>query len=131
MDPRNWLDQSAIFMFETLTYKSKYQSLSQVEELLKGTPFYNKTFTYTEDTGRKRTISYAQAFIEAAEYSGVSPYHLVTRVKQEVITSSGSVSNSVSGTVSGYTGYYNFYNIGALVIIIAGIVTHIVITKRS
>ncbi|MBR3857938.1 MAG: hypothetical protein IKM68_08185 [Bacteroidaceae bacterium] len=26
---------------------------------------------------------------------------------------------------------YNFYNIGALVIIIAGIVTHIVITKRS
>lgn len=26
---------------------------------------------------------------------------------------------------------YNFYNIGALLIIIAGIVTHIVITKRS
>lgn len=26
---------------------------------------------------------------------------------------------------------YNFYNIGALVIIIAGIVTHIVVTKRS
>ena len=26
---------------------------------------------------------------------------------------------------------YNFYNIGALVIIIAGIVMHIVITKRS
>lgn len=26
---------------------------------------------------------------------------------------------------------YNFYNIGALFIIIAGIVTHIVVTKRS
>lgn len=26
---------------------------------------------------------------------------------------------------------YNFYNIGALLIIIAGIVTHIVITKKS
>jgi beta-N-acetylglucosaminidase/uncharacterized protein YgiM (DUF1202 family) len=113
MDPRNWLNSSAIFMFETLTYKSKYQSQAQVEELLKGTPFANKTFTFTDDTGKKRTISYAQAFIEAAEYSGVSPYHLVTRVRQEVVTSSGSVSNSVSGTVSGYTGYYNFYNIGA------------------
>ena len=26
---------------------------------------------------------------------------------------------------------YNFYNIGALLLIIAGIVTHIVVTKRS
>jgi len=26
---------------------------------------------------------------------------------------------------------YNFYNIGAFIIIIAGIVTHIVLTKRS
>ena len=26
---------------------------------------------------------------------------------------------------------YNFYNIGALLVIIAGIITHIVITKRS
>ena len=26
---------------------------------------------------------------------------------------------------------YNFYNIGALIIIIAGLVTHIVMTKRS
>ncbi len=113
IDPRNWLNSSAIFMFETLTYKAKYQNINQVEELLKGSPFYNKTFTYTDDSGKRRTISYAQAFIEAAEYSGVSPYHLVTRVRQEVVTGSGSVSNSVSGTVSGYTGYYNFYNIGA------------------
>jgi hypothetical protein len=26
---------------------------------------------------------------------------------------------------------YNFYNVGALLIIIAGIITHIVVTKRS
>jgi hypothetical protein len=26
---------------------------------------------------------------------------------------------------------YNFYNIGAFIIIVAGIVTHIVVTKRS
>ncbi len=113
LDPRNWLDETSIFMFETLSYKPKYQTLEEVEDLLKGTPFYNTSFTFTDDSGKTRTISYAQAFIEAAEYSGVSPYHLVTRVRQEVVTGSNSVSNSASGKVSGYTGYYNFYNIGA------------------
>ncbi len=113
LDPRNFLDPSGVFMFETLTYKDKYQSTDQVEELLKNTPFYKNTFTYTDDYGRSRTISYAQAFIEAAEYSGISPYHLVTRVRQEVVTGTSTYSNSVSGTVTGYTGYYNFYNIGA------------------
>ncbi len=113
IDPRNWLDETSIFMFETLSYKSKYQGLEEVEALLQGTPFYKKSFTYTDDSGKRKTISYAQAFIDAAEYSGVSPYHLVTRVRQEIVTSSATVSNSASGTVSGYEGYYNFYNIGA------------------
>ncbi len=113
LDPRNFLESSSVFMFETLTYKDRYQSADQVEELLKNTPFYNKTFTYTDDNGRSRTITYAQAFIEAAEYSGISPYHLATRVRQEVVTGTNTCSNSVSGTVTGYTGYYNFYNIGA------------------
>ncbi len=113
MDPRNWLDTSSIFMFETLNYKSAYQTEKQVEKLLYGTPFYNTTFAYKDDDGTTRTMSYAEAFIEAAEYADISPYHLVTRVKQEVVTSKGTVSNSVTGTVSGYTGLFNFYNIGA------------------
>ena len=49
----------------------------------------------------------------AAEYSGVSPLHLASRVKQEVTTGTATMSNSVSGTVSGYESLYNFYNIGA------------------
>ncbi len=113
MDPRNWLNSSSIFMFETLNYKSKYQTLEQVEKMLKGTPFYETTFTYTDSDGKKKSMTYAEAFIAAAEYADISPYHLVTRVKQEVLTSNGTVSNSVTGTVSGYTGLYNFYNIGA------------------
>jgi hypothetical protein len=54
---------------------------------------------------------YSDLIWEAAIYSGVSPYHLASRIKQEVgpfIT-----HNSISGTVSGYEGLYNFYNIGA------------------
>ena len=48
----------------------------------------------------------------AADYSKVNPFHLATRVKQEVVTSRG-LSSSATGNFTGYQGYYNFYNIGA------------------
>ena len=56
------------------------------------------------------TVTYAQAFMNAAESYDVSPYHLVSRVIQEVGTNG---SRSVSGTEPGYEGIYNYYNIGA------------------
>lgn len=113
MDPRNFLTESNIFMFEVLRYAPTYQDEDGVESILSNTPFQYKYYTYKDDYGDSNTLSYAQTFIAAAEYSGVSPYHLASRVKQEVVTSSSTASNSVSGTVSGYTGLYNFYNIGA------------------
>jgi len=112
MDPRNFLTTNGIFQFELLTYQEEYQTVEGVENILKGTALYNTTYEYMDDEGNKRTISYAQTFIEAAKYSGVSPYHLATRVKQEVVTSNG-LSGSVSGKYPGYEGLYNFYNIGA------------------
>ena len=45
--------------------------------------------------------------------SKVSPYHLASRAKQEVVISATSMSSSVTGNVAGYKGIYNFYNIGA------------------
>ncbi len=113
MDPRNFLNDSNIFMFEVLRYAPAYQDEAGVESILSSTPFQYKYYSYTDDSGYSNALSYAQTFIAAAEYSGVSPYHLATRVKQEVVTSSTTASNSVSGTVSGYAGLYNFYNIGA------------------
>ena len=56
------------------------------------------------------TVTYAQAFMNAAESYDVSPYHLVSRVIQEV---GSNGSRSVSGTEPGYEGIYNYYNIGA------------------
>ena len=54
---------------------------------------------------------YSDLIWNAAVYSGVSPYHLASRIKQEV---GPFIShNSISGTVSGFEGLYNFYNIGA------------------
>ncbi len=112
MDPRNFLTTSGIFQFELLKFQSSYQTISGVEKMLKGTPL-DATYTYVNDSKKSTKISYAQTFMDAAAYSGVSPYHLASRVKQEVITSSMTFSGSASGTYSGYEGYYNFFNIGA------------------
>ncbi|HEX3076106.1 MAG TPA: cadherin-like beta sandwich domain-containing protein [Lachnospiraceae bacterium] len=113
MDPRNFLTPQGVFQFELLTYQNTYQTEKGVEKVLYNTPMYSKTYTYTDDSNTQQTITYAKTFIDAAAYSGVSPYHLATRVKQEVLVSSTALSSSVSGTVSGYEGLYNFYNIGA------------------
>jgi uncharacterized protein YraI len=114
MDPRNFLNDRSIFQFESLEYQSQYQTKSGVETILSNTPFAGQTFEYSDLTsGNSKTISYADAFIAAAAYSGVSPYHLASRVKQEVVTSSTTTSIAVTGTNSTYPGIYNFYNIGA------------------
>lgn len=113
MDPRNFLTANGIFQFEHLAYKAAYQNLAGVENILKNTPMYQTNYTYTDDSGNMRSISYGTTFMEAAKYSGVSPYHLASRVKQEVVIGTNKFSNSVSGTVPGFEDLYNFYNIGA------------------
>lgn len=113
MDPRNFLDENAIFQFESLEYHSDIQNQLGVENVLKNTPMYQASYTYQDDTGATQTKTYSQTFMEAAQSSGVSPYHLASRVKQEVVTGATTMSDSVSGTVPGHEGIYNFYNIGA------------------
>ena len=112
MDPRNWLDDTYIYMFEDLTYDTDTQTIEGVKKILKGTVMDGASFTYKDGNGKTKTVSYAQAFMDAAKYSGVSPYHLASRVKQEV-TSGGAFSLSATGTVEGFENYFNFYNIGA------------------
>ncbi len=113
MDPRNFLEEDTIFQFELLRYQNRYQTMKGVENVLRGTALHNTFYTYKDELGNEQTVSYSETFMKAAEYSGVSPYHLASRVKQEVVTGPATLSNSVSGTYKGYEGYYNFYNIGA------------------
>lgn len=113
MDPRNFLDEKSIFQFEVLTYEPSYQNLEGVEGILQYTPMYQTSYNYVDEQGNQQTITYGETFIRAAEYSNVSPYHLASRVKQEVVTGTTTMSSSVSGTFNGWEGYYNFYNIGA------------------
>ena len=102
LDPRNFLSEKYIFMFESLVYNEKQNS--SVQGILNG------SFMEGEFTENGYTKKYADAFIEAAKESGVSSTHLASRSLQEMGT---TMSSAASGKVEGYEGYYNFYNIGA------------------
>lgn len=113
MDPRNFLNEVRVFQFEKLSYDANTNIKDGVEKILYGTEFYNRIVTYKTSNGGTITMNskYSDLIWDSAIYSGVSPYHLASRIKQEVgpfIT-----HNSISGTVAGFEGYYNFYNIGA------------------
>lgn len=112
MDPRNFLTTNGIFQFELLKYQSAYQGVAGVNNILKNTPFTG-SYQFKNSYGLDKNYSYAETFMKAALYSGVSPYHLASRSKQEVLSSSTAFSGSATGTYSGHVGYYNFYNIGA------------------
>lgn len=114
MDPRNYLNDRSIYMFELLEYQSQYQTKSGVNTILSNTPFYNKKFSYTDvNTGAAKTICYVTHSWRQRRLCKARPYHLASRVKQEVVTSATTTSTAVTGTVSSYPGIYNFYNIGA------------------
>lgn len=105
MDPRNFLDESGIFQFETLEYQA-YQNEAGISNILAST-FMSGSYTDTDGATR----SYASTFAEAGSASGISPYHLASRCLQE--QGVYGTSQSVTGTVSGYENFFNFFNIGA------------------
>lgn len=102
MDPRNFLNEKGIFMFQSLSYNESEDTA--VSEVLSGS-FMSGAFTENEVEK-----TFAQAFIDAGKESLVSSVHLASRSLQEMGT---TMSSAASGTVPGYEGYYNFYNIGA------------------
>lgn len=55
--------------------------------------------------------SYVDIILNAGIQSGVNPYILASMIIQE--QGSQGTGRSISGTVSGYQGYYNFFNIEA------------------
>ena len=110
MDPRNMLTPSLIFQFENLSYCHDAHTHAGVANILNNTFMsVNNTFDYEDKDGTKK-VTYVDTFMEAASISNVSPYHLASRVVQEVGVNG---SASVSGTYRGYEGLYNFFNIGA------------------
>ena len=103
LDPRNWMSEKDIFQFELLGYYSQYHTVENVETILAGSFMANKVV----ENGK----TYAQTFVELGQVTGVSPFLMAARVRQEQGTHGNSAL--ISGTYKGYEGYYNYYNIGA------------------
>ena len=106
MDPRNFLNDTYIFMFENQSYDPSYQTESGVKTILADT-FMSGSYP-CPDTKKKYT--YSQTFMDASKKSGVSPYHLASRCRNEQGVNGAPQS---LGTVKGYENYFNFFDIQA------------------
>ena len=101
MDPRNFFDESSIFMFEKLSFDSGYQTVEAIQSVLDG-----------------RDINeHAQTIYSAAEEFNVNAIYLASRIRQET---GGSYSGYALGGYSVtndegvfFEHIYNPYNIGA------------------
>lgn len=105
IDPRNMLDDTNVFQFLRQSYDAGLQNAEGMANVVKDT-FLAGTY---EEGGKK--VKYTDTLMEAAKQSGVSPYALASSILVEQGADGGG--NSISGTVKGYKGYYNFFNIGA------------------
>lgn len=114
LDPRNFINPTNIFMFEDLTYNPSIQTSSGVGSIAAGS-FIESVGTIGDGSGLEYEgigyDSYSTALIKAAECSGVNPYHLASKIIQEMGVS--GASDSISGTTGSYPGIYNYYNWGA------------------
>ena len=99
LDPRNFLCEKAIFMFEKQSFDPNLHTIEGVTSMLKGSHM----------DGAVEGTTYAEILMEAAVTSGVSPYFLAARIFQEVGVTPGHTSSIISGS----SGYYNYYNFGA------------------
>ncbi len=127
LDPRNFLSEEYVFMFEDVKYNSSTQTESAVRGVTSGT-FLN-------------TNEYINLIMKAASTHNVNPVYIASRIRQEkgttdsISTTGGSFTFSVDnsclnnlgyasnpnswnalnscGYGKTYSGIYNYFNIGA------------------
>ena len=100
LDPRNYFTPERIFAFEMLGFDPSVHTVEGVKEIIRGS-FMDGSAEY----------DYAEIIYEAGENAGVSPYFLAARIIQEM--GYNGESALCRGDLTGYEGFYNFYDIGA------------------
>ena len=142
MDPRNFLNERDVFMFQTLTFDERLDTEDTVERVL--APSFMGAANY--DGGSRR---FSELLVEVGRAQGLSAVFLATRLVQEqgkgTVQTAGRIGDSLfeistnetdrAGAVkvwgktfakggkrtaavlargrAAYNGYYNFFNIGA------------------
>lgn len=111
MDPRNWLNESRIFMFEKLTYANELESS------------YPALVKAIFGSGTLSQDKYTTPMLTAGKKYLISPVHIASRIRLEVGANGNDSTNGKSFTWLGktYSGYYNFFNIGAYEVTIDGV----------
>lgn len=72
MDPRNWLEESSIFMFEPYTYDASYQKENIVKSILKTTALPSSASAYY--------VAAAQQVYGGQSYN-ISPTYLAAKTR--------------------------------------------------
>ncbi len=118
LDPRNFLNETGIFQFEALDFNAETSTTSTVDKIISGTPmstYYNQYKKSGSMVPLENGLNWSQIIINASKNAGgagISSVFLASRMKQE--TSLDIINNgSVNGSVAGYEGVYNFFNIKA------------------
>ena len=111
MDPRNWLTEERIFSFEKLDYSSAFEN--QYPSLVKA----------IFGTGALGDEKYTTPMINAGRTNQISPVHIASRIRLEVGANGSDSTNGSEFTWKGqtYSGFYNFFNIGAYETTIDGV----------
>lgn len=99
LDPRNFLTPVEVFQFEKLSFDATVHSQDGVLHMVRN------SFLDSDDP------NYPEFLFEAGNEAGISPYFLVSRIIQEM--GRKGESKLATGTLEGYEGYFNFYNIGS------------------
>lgn len=106
LDPRNFLTDKFILMFEKLAYSPVY-----TEAIIQG--LLDSTFMAGMSASDNQT--YASIFVEAGLTANTSAIYLASLAIQECGTNGSMATSGSQFTYNGitYAGLYNFFNIGA------------------
>ncbi len=103
MDPRNFLNEKYLFMFETLNYDNNLETQ------------YPNIIRQIFGTGALNNDDFISLLNNSGKTYDISPSHLASRIRQEVTVNGNAATSGAQFTWGGvqYSGYYNFFNIGA------------------
>lgn len=110
LDPRNFINDSGIFQFETLSFSEASQSVNAVQGVLDPTPMGSAYKSQYKLYGQWKNLgtTYAELIYRLSKNVGINPVHIAARIRQE---NSGNIVNG--SLINGDYGVYNFFNIGA------------------
>ena len=111
MDPRNWLTEERVFMFEKQDFSTSLET--QYPTLIKA----------IFGSGKLGADEYTIPMFNAGKTNQISPLLIATRIRLEVGANGSASTDGHEFTWKGekYSGFYNFFNIGAYEVTIDGV----------